>query len=148
VFRSEWHLAAPATDVYRALADVERYPRWWPQVRDTRRIDDTAGELTCRSLMPHDLVFVMRREIEDPASGLLRAVISGDLVGTGQWTITANGSDGTGTLAVFDEDVSVGHGLVQAAGPFFRPLLRLSHDHMMRSGEKGLQAHLSADGGV
>ena len=142
-FHSEWHLPAAVDRVYRVLADVEHYPRWWPQVRASRRIDDTSGELICRSLLPRDVVFVMRRDIEDPAGGVLRAVMSGDLVGTGQWTITANGA---GTLAVFDEDLSVGHGLVHAAGRFVRPLLRLDHDRMMRAGENGLQAHLSAGG--
>ncbi|MDT4923699.1 MAG: hypothetical protein QOG01_1412 [Pseudonocardiales bacterium] len=143
VFRSEWRLpAAPAT-VYDVLSDVESYPRWWPQVRRTRRIDDLSGELTCRSLLPYDVVFRMHREVEDPAGLVLRARLDGDLSGTSQWTITANG---VGSTAVFDEDVQVGNGMLRAAGRLFRPVLRFNHDLMMRSGEKGLRAHLSGGG--
>jgi uncharacterized protein YndB with AHSA1/START domain len=143
VFRSEWRLpAAPAT-VYDVLSDVESYPRWWPQVRRTRRIDGLSGELTCRSLLPYDVVFRRHREVEDPAGLVLRARLDGDLSGTSQWTITANG---VGSTAVFDEDVQVGNGMLRAAGRLFRPVLRFNHDLMMRSGEKGLRAHLSGGG--
>jgi hypothetical protein len=70
--------------------------------------------------------------------------MTGDLNGTSQWTISADG-DG-GTRAVFDEDVSVGSGLVSAAGRLFRPALKFNHDLMMRSGEKGLRKHLTPGG--
>ncbi len=139
-FRSEWRLAAQPDDVFGILCDVENYPRWWPQIRDARRIDDASGTLTCRSLLPYDVVFVMHREVEDRAAGVLKASLSGDLVGTSQWTVQP---EGDGTLAVFDEDVSVGKGMIRAAGFLVRPVLRLNHDHMMRSGEKGLRAQLS-----
>ena len=125
--------------VYETLANVEGYPDWWPQVRATRRIDDVSGELTCRSMLPYDLKFVMHRELEDPAARVLKARMSGDLIGTSQWTVT---EDGTGSLAVFDEEVDVGIRLLRSAGRLFRPVLRLNHDRMMRSGEKGLRRHL------
>jgi hypothetical protein len=121
------------------LADVETYPQWWPQVRRARRIDDGAGELSCRSLLPYDVEFVMRRVIEDPAGLVLRAELTGDLNGTSQWTIRAAGEE---TLAVFDEDVSVGSGTLRAASRLMRPALRFNHDLMMRSGERGLREFL------
>ena len=144
-FHTEWQLQAPVAEVYDVLADVENYPQWWPQVQAARRIDATSGELRCRSMLPYELVFVMRREVEDPTAGVLRASLTGDLVGSSQWTISGNGD---GTLAVFDEEVAVGHGAVHLASRFVRPLLRLNHDHMMRSGERGLRTHLGADGGA
>lgn len=141
VFRSQWRFAASPDRVYGILADVESYPSWWPQVRAARRIDDASGELTCRSLLPYDLTFVMHRDAEDPDQRVLRARMTGDLNGTSQWTVAAADD---GTLAVFDEDVTVGSGLLRAAGGLFRPALRANHDHMMRSGEKGLRRHLAA----
>lgn len=143
VFRSVWRLPAAPERVYETLADVASYPRWWPQVRSTRRIDDVSGELTCRSLLPYDLTFVMRREIEDAQARVLRARMDGDLIGTSQWTVSA---DGDGSQAVFDEAVDVGIGSLRAAGRLFGPVLRLNHDHMMRSGEKGLRNHLVSGG--
>lgn len=144
VFRSEWRVpgAAPA-DVFAVLADVESYSDWWPQVRRTRRIDATSGEVVCRSLLPYDVTFVMHREVEDAATGVLRARMTGDLTGTSQWTVTA---EGDATLAVFDENVSVGKAMLRAAGRLLRPALRFNHDAMMRSGEKGLRGYF-AEGG-
>jgi polyketide cyclase/dehydrase/lipid transport protein len=135
-FRSQWHVAATPDAVYQALADVAEYPSWWPQIVGARWLDDTSGELRCRSLLPYDLVFVARRVVEDPVDRVLRATIDGDLAGTSQWTVRANGS---GTVAVFDEKVSVHKRGVRAAGFLVRPALRFNHDLMMRSGEKGLR---------
>lgn len=143
VFRSEWRLPAGPADVYAVLADVETYPDWWPQVRRTRRLDATSGEVVCRSLLPYDVTFVMRREVEDAERRVLRARLEGDLAGTSQWTITA---DGAGALAVFDEDVEVGKAMLRAAGRVLRPALRFNHDLMMRSGEKGLRAYFGRRG--
>ena len=136
LFRSEWHLAAAPDAVYVVLADVERYPDWWPQVRGGRRLDERSGELICRSLLPYDLVFVVEREIEDPVARVLRARLRGDLAGSSQWTVSASGP---GALVVFDEDVAVTKRLVRAAGRLARPALVLNHDLMMRSGEAGLR---------
>lgn len=142
VFRSEWRLPASRDDVYAALRDVGSYPAWWPQVRIARRLDEVSGELHCRSLLPYDLVFVVRREIEDPRRGILQVNQDGDLAGTSRWTISA---DGAATVAVFDEDVVVNRGSVRRAGLFARPLLRFNHELMMRDGERGLRRYLGDD---
>jgi len=141
VFRSTWRLDAPPDLVYDTLADVETYPTWWHQVRGGRRIDDASGEIICRSLLPYDLTFIATRVIEDPVEHILRATLSGDLNGTSQWSINPNG---TGTIAIFDEDVTVGNSLIRAAGIAVRPVLKYNHDLMMRAGERGLRKRLSA----
>jgi carbon monoxide dehydrogenase subunit G len=135
-FRSEWHVAAEPDAVYQALSDVAAYPTWWPQVVGAQWLDDTSGEIRCRSMLPYELVFVAHRVIEDPVKRVLRANLDGDLTGTSQWTISANGS---GTVAVFDEDVDVRNRLARLAGRLVRPALKYNHDRMMQSGEKGLQ---------
>jgi hypothetical protein len=139
VFRSQWRLPAPPDDVYAVLADVETYPAWWPQIRSTRRLDATSGELTCRGLVPHDLTFRMHRDIEDAVGRVLRARLEGDLAGSSQWTVRPAAD---GALAVFDENLTMGSGRLRLAGRFLRPVLRANHDLMMRAGEKGLRAHL------
>lgn len=140
VFRSEWRFDAPPDAVYHALVDVEHYPAWWHQVRSARWISDKSGELTCRSLLPYDLTFVIEREVEDPLNRTLRARLTGDLTGESQWTITD--SAGGGTIAVFDEDVTVSKGMIRAAGLIARPALKFNHGLMMRSGEAGLRRAL------
>lgn len=143
-FRSEWHVDADPDAVYAVLLDAASYPSWWPQVRETRQLDDTSGEVRCRSMLPYDLVFVVRRETEDPVARVLRATLTGDLNGTSQWTVQP-GEDG-GTVAIFDEDVTVGKPLVRAAGLLARPALKFNHGLMMRAGEHGLQKHLATVG--
>lgn len=140
-FRSEWRIRAAPDAVYAALADVAAYPRWWHQVRSARWLDDRSGELVCRSLLPYDLRFVIERDLEDPEARVLRGRLTGDLRGTSQWTVSA---DGGGSLAVFDEDVSVGRGMLNAAGRVIRPALKFNHGLMMRSGEAGLRRLLEA----
>ena len=141
VLHSEWHIAATPDDVYAALADVAAYPRWWPQMRRARSIDDHSGELTCRSLLPYDVTFVIEREIEDPVTRVLRGRLSGDLTGDSQWTVAAGGA---GAVAVLDEDLVVGKGLLRAAGVVTRPALKFNHGLMMRSGEIGLRRLLES----
>jgi ribosome-associated toxin RatA of RatAB toxin-antitoxin module len=140
LFSSTWRLDASADAVYAALLDVAAYPEWWPEVRSAREFEDGSGELRCRSMLPYDLVFVITREIEDADARILRAHVTGDLIGTSQWTIAP---DGTGCTAVFDEDVEVGKAAVRAAGRLVRPALRFNHDRMMRSGEAGLRRYLA-----
>ena len=59
-FRSLWDLPAPPATVYQVLERVEDYPRWWPQVREVTRLDDTSGVIRVRALLPYDLWFVAR----------------------------------------------------------------------------------------
>ena len=139
VFRSTWRLDAEPDEVYSALADVEGYPSWWPQVRGGRRLDESSGEIVCRSLLPYDLTFVAHRLIEDPEARVLRATLTGDLNGTSEWRIDGSGGR---SVAIFDEDVQVGSGLLRAAGFAGRPVLKFNHDLMMRAGERGLRRHL------
>jgi hypothetical protein len=140
-FRSAWQLGADPDRVYAALADADAYPRWWPQVRSARRIDDDSGEIRCRSLLPYELVFVVHRELVDPAARVLVARLDGDLIGTSRWTVSA---DGAGTRAVFEQEVQVGKAVIRSAGRLVRPVLRFNHDVMMRAGEAGLRRYLDA----
>ncbi len=105
-------------------------------MRSARWIDDHSGELTCRSLLPYDLTFVIERDVEDPVARVLRGRLIGDLTGESQWTVTAHNG---GSVAVFDEDVAVGKGMLRAAGLVARPALKFNHGLMMRSGEAGLR---------
>jgi ribosome-associated toxin RatA of RatAB toxin-antitoxin module len=139
VFATTWRFEHDADAVYGALADVAEYPSWWPQVRAARRLEEGVGELRCRSLLPYDLTFVMRRDVEDAEQRVLAARLEGDLNGTSRWTVTPGD---TGCTAVFDEDVEVGSGMLRAAGRIARPALRFNHDLMMRAGHKGLRAWL------
>lgn len=140
-FRSRWTLPAPPAAVYDALERAEDYPRWWPQVREVNRLDDSSGVVRIRSLLPYDLTFTAREVRRDPAAGVLEIAMSGDLEGWARWTITP---DGTGSLARYDQVVEVRKPLMRKLAVPGRPVFRANHWLMMRAGRRGLAAYLEA----
>lgn len=140
-FRSLWALSAAPAAVYEVLERAEEYPRWWPQVREVTRLDDTTGIIRIRSLLPYDLRFTARETRRDRAAGVLEIAMSGDIDGWARWTITAAG---TGTLARYEQVVDVHKPLLRRFAVPGRPLFRANHRLMMRAGRRGLAAHLEA----
>ncbi|GAA1958965.1 SRPBCC family protein [Kitasatospora viridis] len=140
---STWRLPAPPGAVYRALRDVPDYPLWWPQVREVHRLDDDAGRLRVRSLLPYSLRFTARELRQDEAAGVLEAELSGDLAGWSRWSVDA---DGPGrSRAVFEEEVRPGKRLMRLLALPGRPLFLANHAVMMRAGERGLRRRLSGE---
>jgi uncharacterized protein YndB with AHSA1/START domain len=140
-FAHRWELPAPADRVYAALADVEGYAAWWPQVRTVHRVDADSGHTTIRSVLPYSLDLVLRREVEDPGGRLLRVALSGDLEGWCQWTVSERGSGAS--AADFAQEAVVTPALLARTAALTGPLLRANHAWMMRSGRAGLAAYLS-----
>ena len=140
-FRSLWTLPAPPVTVYDALERPEDYPRWWPQVREVTRLDDTTGVIRIRSVLPYDMTFTAHQARRDPEAGVLETALSGDIEGWARWTVTPLG---TGSLARYDQVVSVRKPLLRRLAVPGRPLFRANHALMMRSGRRGLLRHLRA----
>jgi len=122
-----------------ALADGDGYPRWWPQVREVRRIDDRTGTARFRSLVPYDLHLTVTEADRDAARGTLRITFSGDLEGWARWTVTARGA---GTRALFEQDVVARKPLLRRFAVLGRALFRANHALMMRAGRRGLRARM------
>jgi hypothetical protein len=141
-FRSLWTLPAPAPVAYRALERIEDYPLWWPQVREVTRLDDTSGLVRIRSLLPYDLTSTLREGRRDPETGVLEVGLSGDIDGWARWTVTRLGPGGC--LAHYEQEVDVRKPLLRRLAFPGRPVFRLNHALMMRSGRRGLAAHLEA----
>jgi len=139
-FDNQWHVGAPPDRVYAALADVDGYARWWPQVREIDRIDVDTGRVRIRSLLPYSLDLVLTRDAQNETHGILRVLVDGDLHGWCAWQLTP---EGTGTRAVFSQEVEVASPMLRRAPFAIRPLLRGNHAHMMRSGERGLRRYLA-----
>ncbi|GGX95379.1 SRPBCC family protein [Streptomyces anandii] len=143
-FRSLWSLPAPPAAVYGALARLEDYPRWWPQireVREVRRSGEVTGVVRIRSVLPYDITVTAREVRRDRAAGVLKVAMTGDLDGWARWTLTAHGA---GTLARYDQAVRVNKPLLRHFAVPGRPVFRLNHRLMMRAGRRGLAAHLEA----
>ncbi len=157
-FRHVWHVPADAATTFEALADVDRYPLWWPQVRSIRRIDDASGHAYVRSMLPYTLDLVLTREIEDAEAGVLRVRLGGDLDGWSEFRVSpdpdeaddgsyaAESSPSVATIADYRQEATVTAKGLEHIVPLARPLLTLNHTWMMRAGERGLARWL-ANGG-
>lgn len=139
-FRSVWSVDTTPERAFDVLADLGGYPRWWREVRAARQVGEQAAELRCRSVLPYELVFEAHHNAKEPAAGLLRADLVGDLEGTVSWRILA---DGAGTRLVFEQQVVVRKPLLRRLAPLARPLLKANHEVMMRSGRRGLRTYLA-----
>ena len=137
-FTDAWHLPADVDTVVAALADIERYPSWWPQVRSVTRLDERSGRGVVHSLLPLRLDLVLTREVEDRGAGHLRVRLSGDLQGYAEWRVVAAAK---GAEARFEQSVRVATRLERAA-TLVPWLLRANHAWMMRQGRRGLHSHL------
>ncbi|MFH8341562.1 SRPBCC family protein [Streptomyces sp. AM6-12] len=140
-FHSPWRLPAAPAAVYAVLERPEDYPHWWPQVRSVTRLDDTTGILTIRSALPYAMTFTAHERRRDPVAGILEIAMSGDIEGWARWTVTA---EGTGTLAVYEQEVDVRKPLLRHLAVPCRPVFRANHRLMMRAGRRGLLRHLGA----
>lgn len=139
VFRHQWRVRAAPEEVVDVLADIDGYPRWWPQVRSVERVDGASGRGRIRSLLPVTLDLVLTREIEDREGGRLRVALDGDLVGWAGWTVAGTGEWSTAT---FEQEARVAARLHRAAtlAPF---VLRANHAWMMRQGRRGLAREIT-----
>lgn len=138
-FRHRWLLPQSPEEVVRLLADVEAYPRWWPQVRSVERTDEASGRSRIRSLLPLTLDVVLTREVEDREGGVLQVRLSGDLDGWARWTV---GPHGSGSVAVFEQEARVAARLERAA-TLAPVLLGANHAWMMRQGRRGLAREIT-----
>lgn len=140
-FRTQWALPAPPATVYDVLEQAEDYPRWWPQVREVNRLDDTTGVIRIRATLPYDLTFTAREVRRDRVGGVLEIAMTGDLEGWARWRITGAGA---GTLARYEQEVDVNKPLLRRLSVPGRPVFRANHWLMMRAGRRGLAAYLEA----
>lgn len=143
MFGGRWHVPAPPAVVHDVLVDLERYPRWWPQVVAVASLGPDDARVLCRSALPYTLDLVLHAA--DRSVSRLEVEVSGDLHGTVGFELTP--ADG-GTRLDLDQRVSVG-GLLGLASYVARPLLSWNHHRMMAGCVAGLSARVVAvaDGG-
>lgn len=138
-FSSIWQLPTTVETAFAVLRDLWSYPVWWPQFTRAERTAEDEGVFALRSRLPLTLNFTLRRDIEDEQHGTLRAQASGDISGIVEWRLQP--AD-TLTVASFTERVTLEHPLARRLDVVLRPLLTWNHRSAMRSGERGLIAHL------
>lgn len=138
---SRWTVAAPPREVHHALLDFAAMPRWWPGVHEVEvEVPRRRARFEVRGLLPVTLRFGLQvLQAQEPE--LIRCAVSGHLEGQGRWTIAPRDH---GAAARLSWDVRLAHPLLRWVAWPLRPLLRASHAHVMRAGERQLEAHLHA----
>jgi hypothetical protein len=134
-FRSAWRVDLDPDALFDVLCDIGSYPRWWPQLRAVERVDHDTASVSARSVLPYTLRFRAQRAREDRAAGVLEVRLDGDLDGWSRWTLTP---DHGRTALLYEQEVFVRGRVLRWLGLVGRPVLRLNHAWMMRSGRRGL----------
>ncbi|MFI9024863.1 SRPBCC family protein [Streptomyces sp. NPDC053560] len=144
-FRSVWLLDAPPDAVLAALERPETYPRWWPQVAEVQQTGEHSGTARIRSVLPFSLRIAAREARLDRAAGVLETELHGDIDGWARWTV---GPHGSGTRALYEQEVEVRRPFMRLLAYPGRPFFRLNHALMMRAGRRGLAAWLDGRQGI
>jgi hypothetical protein len=139
-FTSTWVLDVSPEEAFDVLRDIADYPSWWPEVKEVWRKSDDSVFVRCRSVLPYDLLFSMRRCREDRSGGLLEVAMEGDLEGITSFKLSPTGS---GTRLVFEENVVTNKRLLNALAPIAKPAFAFNHALMMRHGLAGLRTYLA-----
>ncbi len=137
-FRDTWSVAATPEAVRDLVVDLERYPRWWPQVVAVASLGPDDARVLCRSVLPYTLDLVLHAVTRELP--VLEVEVTGDLAGTVRFRVTPE--DG-GTRLDFEQEVEIA-GLLGLASSVARPVLAWNHDRMMRGCRDGMRAALEA----
>lgn len=146
-FRTRWTLRADPDAVYEALADVEGYRAWWPQVREGIATGEGSGDLVIRSKLPYDLRVHLQQRRRDPAARVLEARLTGDIEGDATWRVEPLPAPAeASSAAYFTEDVEARASMLRRLAPLARPAFIANHTAMMRDGQRGLARFLAGGG--
>ena len=146
-FETVWHLDVPIDRVWDAIYDADRWPQWWPGVRESALIEpgDERGvgavrRYVWRSRLPYTLAFEMRTALVEPPHRLEGEAI-GELEGSGRWELA---EEGAGTVVRYCWNVRTRPLWMNLLAPLARPAFAWNHDAVMRQGGEGLARLLGA----
>jgi uncharacterized protein YndB with AHSA1/START domain len=147
-FVSIWQIQAPIERVWEEIYHAERWPSWWKYVVGVDELEPGAADgvgqhlrLLFRTRLPYTLGFDVRVTRVQPPSELL-AEATGELEGTGRWTLTP--ADG-GTRVRYNWDIRTTRRWMNRLAPIARPVFSWNHDELMREGGQSLARHLGVD---
>jgi uncharacterized protein YndB with AHSA1/START domain len=147
-FVSIWQISAPIEQVWEEVYHAERWPSWWKYVVGVDELEPGAADgvgkrlrLLFQTRLPYTLGFDVRVTSVQPPSEL-EAEATGELEGTGRWTLTS--ADG-GTLVRYNWDIRTTRRWMNLLAPAARPVFSWNHGELMREGGQGLARRLGAD---
>lgn len=143
---TEWTIASPLEDVWRELSTPERWPEWWPSVKQVTLLKsgDERGVGAVRRMrwstaLPYELVFDMETTRVEPLL-LIEGRALGELDGIGRWTLQGEGS---ACRVRYDWIVAVTKPWMVRLSFILRPVFRWNHGVVMERGRRGLSDWLA-----
>ena len=146
-FITVWSIEAPIEAVWDVLFDAQTWPSWWRYVEKVEESEpgDARGLgarrlLTWRTRLPYKIAFdAVVTHVERPVS--LEATVSGELEGTGRWTLSGAGA---ATDVRYDWNVRATKRWMDWLAPVARPIFEWNHNSVMRRGGEALARRLDA----
>ena len=136
-FSDSWVVPASVDEVAAVLVDLERYPRWWLQVRAVASVGPDTAWVRCRSVLPFTLDLVLDAVSRTPP--IVEVAIGGDLDGFARFGLTPVHD---GARLDFRQEVTV-RGPLAWASYVARPMLTWNHDRMMAGCREGLRREVA-----
>jgi hypothetical protein len=142
-----WHIDAPLHEVYDAVLESLRWPKWWQGAEYVEQIDggdeDGIGSVrryTWKSPLAYKICFDACTTRIEPLAAL-EAQVSGDLEGTGAWRFS---NDKGLTTVCYEWHVRTTKPWMNLLAPVARSLFEQSHCVLMQNGAEGLARFLGA----
>ena len=130
-----YEMPLPRREVWRLISEVDRYRSWWPWLRAFEATALATGdEWRCevQPPVPYLVRFCVAIEHVEPAA-LVRATVSGDVVGVAR--LVLHDSD-TGCTATLDSSLAPGNRALRLVSRFAAPIARFGHDWVLDSGAR------------
>lgn len=134
-----WTVSAPRERVAAVVRDWERWPEWWPGVREVRVLGGGRMLQRWRSPLGYPVAFVA--VVERASDGLIEGRVEGALAGRGRCTLEEGPG---GTRVAFAFDVEARSAWMRALAPVARRPFAWSHRRLMRRGGEGIARRLEA----
>ncbi len=130
-----YDMPLPLAEVWALISDVSHYRTWWPWLRVFEAAGLAAGEewrCVVQPPVPYPVRF--RVEIEHiEAPRLVRAIVTGDVVGDATLTLDVGG---TGCVATLRSSLAPGNTALTLVSRFAGPIARFGHDWVLDSGAR------------
>lgn len=147
-FVTYWTFKAPLESVWPLIHDADAWPSWWRGVEKVELVSkgDEAGigavrRFTWKSSLPYRLRFDMRAtRVEKPK--LLEGEASGELEGTGRWTLR---QDGAWTTVRYEWNVRTTRRWMNWLAPLLKKAFQRNHDVVMAWGGEGIARQLGCE---
>ncbi len=145
-FITTWKFNSPINRVWDEIFDPGSWPEWWNYVDSTREIKkgDKLGigslwDYTWKTRLFYKFSFTVETTVVEPPCRLVGNA-SGDLEGTGIWTLT---QEHNSTKVIYVWNVKTNKSWMNILAPLAYPFFKWNHTVVMDNGYKGLKTRLN-----